>query len=137
MLTAHRLFGGETISDSIGAILHKEPPWELLPAATPPQVHQLLRRCLERDPKSRLRDVGDARVALEEARRDPTGSSMGLSAAPMTAAPATGRRGLALGLAGVVVGAVLGVLLGVLLLKPAPEAPPLRKSRSALFTKPV
>ena len=88
MLTGHRLFEGETISDSIGAILHREPDWNLLPANTPPQVHQLLRRCLARELDQRLKDIGDARVAISDAMSDPSGASFGLAA---PAAGATGR----------------------------------------------
>jgi serine/threonine-protein kinase len=67
MLTAQRLFGGETISDSIGAILHRDPDLDLLPAV-PPQVVTLLRRCLARDKRERLRDIGDARLELADAK---------------------------------------------------------------------
>jgi serine/threonine-protein kinase len=66
MLTAERLFGGETISDSIGAILHRNPDLTLLPDV-PPQVTTLLRRCLAREKKERLRDIGDARLELADA----------------------------------------------------------------------
>jgi len=66
MLTAERLFGGETISDSIGAILHRNPDLTLLPEV-PPQVTTLLRRCLAREKKARLRDIGDARLELADA----------------------------------------------------------------------
>jgi WD40 repeat protein len=66
MLTADRLFGGETVSDSIGAILHRDPDLTRLPVV-PPQVHVLLRRCLARDKRKRLQDIGDARLDLEDA----------------------------------------------------------------------
>jgi serine/threonine protein kinase len=66
MLTGRRAFSGDTASDTIAAILEREPPWERLPDATPPAVRRLLRRCLEKDPKRRLRDIGDARLELEE-----------------------------------------------------------------------
>jgi len=60
MLTGRRCFEGETVSDVLAAVLRQEPDWSVLPADTPPQVRTLLTRCLERDPKKRLRDVGDA-----------------------------------------------------------------------------
>jgi WD40 repeat protein/predicted Ser/Thr protein kinase len=66
MLTADRLFGGETVSDSIGAILHRDPDLTQLPDV-PPQIHTLLRRCLTRDKRQRLRDIGDARLDIEDA----------------------------------------------------------------------
>ena len=68
MLTGRRLFDGETISDILAGVLKNEIDFGTLPAATPTAVRRLLRRCLTRDPKSRLRDIGDARLALEELR---------------------------------------------------------------------
>src|SRR6188474_2813410 len=65
MLTGTRLFEGETVSDTIAAILTKTPAFDRLPASTPSGVRRLLERCLDRDPKQRLRDIGEARVALE------------------------------------------------------------------------
>ncbi|MHC5005024.1 MAG: protein kinase domain-containing protein, partial [Planctomycetota bacterium] len=68
MLTGHGPFFGETVSDSIGAVLHKDVDLERLPKATPPRVRRVLRRCLERDPAKRLRDIGDAALELADAR---------------------------------------------------------------------
>ncbi len=65
-LTGQTLFGGATASDSIGAILHAEPDWTLLPADTPPSVRHLLRRCLTKDPRQRLHHIADARIELED-----------------------------------------------------------------------
>ena len=67
MLTGRRLFEGETVSDTLAAVLKTEPDWGALPASTPHAVRELLRRCLERDAKLRLRDIGEARVALGDA----------------------------------------------------------------------
>ena len=68
MLTARPAFaGGETVSDTIAAILEREPDWSALPAQTPVSIRRLLQRCLEKDPKRRLRDIGDARLEIEEA----------------------------------------------------------------------
>ena len=64
MLTAKRLFGGETVSDVLAAVLTREVDWTELPLGTPAGVHRLLRRCLDRDPRTRLRDIGEARVAV-------------------------------------------------------------------------
>jgi hypothetical protein len=65
MLAGERAFAGETGSDRISATLEREPPWEGLPKATPPHVRHLLRRVLDKDPKRRLRDIGEARLDLE------------------------------------------------------------------------
>jgi len=66
MLTGKQLFGGETVSDTLAAVITKEPDWEALPASNPPRIRQLLRRCLTKDHKQRLRDIGEARIAIEE-----------------------------------------------------------------------
>ncbi|MBE0565595.1 MAG: serine/threonine-protein kinase [Krumholzibacteria bacterium] len=63
-LTGRRAFAGETVSDLIAGILKTEPAWDLLPAATPARVRALLRRCFCKDPRERLRDIGEARIAL-------------------------------------------------------------------------
>ena len=93
MLTARNPFAGDTVSDVIVAILGREPDWTLLPAATPPRVQWLLRRCLEKDPKRRLHDIADARIELDEALMSP-GDSGGIAAAVTGAtrwAPASAR----------------------------------------------
>jgi serine/threonine protein kinase len=67
MLTGRKLFEGETVSDVLAAVLTREPGWGALPAATSPRMRLLLARCLDRDPKLRLRDIGEARIALSGA----------------------------------------------------------------------
>ena len=66
LLTARRTFAGETLPDTIAAVLEKEPSWQSLPAALPARIRDLLRRCLQKDPQRRLRDLGDARIEIEE-----------------------------------------------------------------------
>jgi eukaryotic-like serine/threonine-protein kinase len=67
LLTGNVLFGGgETISDSLAAVITREPNWDALPEETPPHLVRLLRRCLRKDPKLRLRDIGEARIMLDE-----------------------------------------------------------------------
>ena len=63
MLTGRRLFDGESITDTLAAVLTKEPEWKRVPA----KARQLLRSCLEKDPKRRLRDIGDAWRLLDDA----------------------------------------------------------------------
>jgi len=64
MLTGRRLFAGETVSDVLAGVLKSDPDWSALPLDTPEAVRGLLRRCLEREPLVRLRDIGEARVLL-------------------------------------------------------------------------
>ena len=71
MLTGAQPFAGETVTDSLGAILHREANGALLPPGTPPRVRELLSHCLAKDRKSRLRDIGDARLALDLAITEP------------------------------------------------------------------
>ena len=65
MLTARQAFKGATVSDTIAAVLDREPDWSALPSGTPPSIRRLLRHCLEKDVRRRLRDIGDARMELE------------------------------------------------------------------------
>ncbi len=69
MLTGKHAFGSETTSDTLAAVLKTEPNWDVLPARIPASIRKLLRRCLEKDPKLRLRDIGEARIAIEETLR--------------------------------------------------------------------
>ena len=62
MLAGRPAFGGETSPDTIAAILEHEIDWSALPAETPPSIRRLIQRCLEKDAKRRLRDIGDARA---------------------------------------------------------------------------
>jgi len=105
-LTGKRLFPGETATDSIGALLHKEIDWSQLPPNTPPTILLLLRKCLVRDRKRRLQDIGDARVDLEQAIADPSSSFIRLGEGALRETRT--RRGMPLTL---VVGLVLAVAL--------------------------
>jgi hypothetical protein len=71
MLTGNRVFDGETASDVLAAVLTREPDLASLPAGTPAAVRELVARCLRRDARSRQRDMGDARVVLEDAAAAP------------------------------------------------------------------
>jgi eukaryotic-like serine/threonine-protein kinase len=66
-LTGRSPFAADTPSDTLARILEREPDWEALPAEVPAKVRDMLRRCLEKDPRSRMRDAGDARLEIEEA----------------------------------------------------------------------
>ena len=66
MLTGKMAFHGDTVTDILAAIVKEEPDWSQLPERTPLRARVLLRRCLQKDPKQRLRDIGDARISLDE-----------------------------------------------------------------------
>jgi Tol biopolymer transport system component/predicted Ser/Thr protein kinase len=82
MLTGKKAFAGPTVADTTSAILEREPDLAELPAATPPGVRRLLRRCLEKDAKRRLRHIGDARIELDDALREPQAATTAERAAP-------------------------------------------------------
>jgi Tol biopolymer transport system component len=98
MLAGRLAFTGETVSDTIAKILEREPVWSALPASTPEALRRLLIRCLTKDPKQRLRDIGDARIEigavgeiLPGVPRSPAGplrrwpAALGVTAAVMSA----------------------------------------------------
>jgi serine/threonine protein kinase/Tol biopolymer transport system component len=70
MLSGRRVFAGDTVPDTITAILGREPDWSVLPAGTPLAVRRLLQRCLEKDVKQRLRDIGDAPADIDHVLAD-------------------------------------------------------------------
>ncbi len=66
MLTGKQAFSGETLTDTLAAVVRAEPEWETLRQSTPDSIRRLLRRCLTKDPKQRLRDIGEARIAVSK-----------------------------------------------------------------------
>ena len=82
LLTGRTAFSGATFSDTIAAVLEHEPDWTALPATTPPPVRSLLRRCLQKDPAKRLRDIGDARFQIDEALNEPAWTVPGTDPKP-------------------------------------------------------
>jgi Tol biopolymer transport system component len=115
-LTERLAFDGETMSDVLAAVLEREPDWTRLSAATPRRVVELLHRCFAKDPRQRLRDIGEARLCLARAP-----AQEGVRAG----APEAARRspGALTGLG--VVAALLGAVLTYVLVKPAPAGAPL------------
>jgi eukaryotic-like serine/threonine-protein kinase len=106
MLTGHRTFGGENVSDTLAHVLMKDPDWTALPPDTPAPILRLLRRCLEKDRKRRLADIADARAEIDDA-----------SAEPATIGPpaAMGRRARsAAAVAVILVAMLVGVALTIL-----------------------
>jgi eukaryotic-like serine/threonine-protein kinase len=71
MLTGTRLFDGETVSHTLADVLRAPIPFDKLPAHTPPPIREVIRRCLDRDPKKRLRDIGEARVTIDAHATEP------------------------------------------------------------------
>jgi serine/threonine protein kinase/Tol biopolymer transport system component len=65
MLTGRLTFAGDTTSDTIAKILERDPDWSVLPKTTPASIRRLLLRCFVKDPRRRLRDIGDVRIELD------------------------------------------------------------------------
>ena len=119
MLTGQAAFLGETLSDMIAKVLAREPDWQALPTNTPALLRRLLRRCLDKDPKERLRDIGDARVEIREAVTAPL--TEGVATEP--AAPhAVGWRRAMPWVAGVALAVITGLAVWTLV-RPGPLTP--------------
>jgi len=125
MLTGRRPFQGITPSETMAAILKDEPAWESLPTAVPSHVRALLRRCLVRDPRQRLRDIGEARILLGE-----TAGAATMTAEPAASSlPLTRRASFAWQvLAAVFMLTTIAAVGGLILRSKAPSEQPLRFS---------
>jgi serine/threonine-protein kinase len=129
-LTGLQLFRGETISDSLAAILRQDPDWSALPEKTPPPVRRLLLRLLRRDPGKRIQDAGDVRLELEEALQGPEGEvDPGVVKEPA----ASGSRALAAvaAIVALAVGGAIGWLVA------SPQASPGDVAQATRFTVPL
>ncbi len=131
MLSGQKAFEGETVSDTLAAVLRADIDWSRLPPQTPAAVRGVLRRCLDRDPKHRLRDIGDARIALEDLASSGSGAA---TPAEPSAAPA--RRPVWPWAAAVLAALLLGALAGHFASsprRPGRAAGPLRDRRAGGF----
>jgi len=80
MLAGQRAFGGDDVTDTLAAIVRGEPEWARLPHNTPVRIRATVKRCLEKDLRRRLRDIGDARLDIEDTltgAADPAGITSG------------------------------------------------------------
>ena len=130
MLTARRPFSEDDVTDTIVAIVSKEPDWEALPPAAS-AFRPLLTRCLKKNPKQRLQAIGDARIAIEELFH---GTSPEMSFAPAAATPSF-RAGW-MPVAGLAVGALIATLVMWPLTKPGPQ-PDVMTSRFEIVPPPA
>ena len=83
MLTGRRAFAGATASDSLAKVLEREPEWSALPASAPESILRLVKRCLQKDPADRLRDIADARLEIDEALARPARGCHDARASPL------------------------------------------------------
>ncbi|MGK2858293.1 MAG: protein kinase domain-containing protein [Thermoanaerobaculia bacterium] len=119
MLTGSRLFAGETVSDTLAEVLKTGIEFDALPAETPAAIRRLLRQCLERNPKNRLHDIADARIAIDDVLAG-RGDDVPATSTPTAAATATPtRRSWMLVAICSIVALALGLGAGYLARKPA------------------
>ena len=71
MLAGKRVFEGDSTTDVLAAVVRAEPDWRAIPSATPEPIKRLLKRCLEKDRRQRLPDIGVARLEIDDARITP------------------------------------------------------------------
>jgi serine/threonine protein kinase len=119
MLTGKRAFVADDVSDTLAAILRADPDWSALSPNTPLAIRKVLLRCLDKNPKQRIHDVGDLRLAMDGAFES---SSPDMSEAPAVVRTTGWRRSALLSLAALVMGSVLGgFVVGSLKLNPVPS----------------
>ena len=115
MFSGRRAFQGEGSTETLARVLQQEPDWDVLPGGTPSSIRTLIRRCLQKDPRQRLRDIGDARILIDESLGTPLDE-------PAAASPRR-RQFVAGAVALTLVSAVATYALTALTAKPA-ELPP-------------
>ena len=71
LLSGRRAFAAESTTETLTMVLHREPDWQALPQDTPASIRELVTRCLRKDQRQRLRDMGDARIVIEETLASP------------------------------------------------------------------
>jgi serine/threonine-protein kinase len=130
MLTARRAFEAAEVSDTLAAVLRGEPDWSALPPATPGSIRRLLRRCLQKDRRSRLQAIGDARIEIIDAL---AGHEDGMP--DIAAAPRSSMRRVAPVAAAAIVSGVLGATLVWRLQPSASDTQPL-VTRTLLAVRP-
>jgi TolB-like protein/Flp pilus assembly protein TadD len=139
MLTATVPFKGETISDTLANILQTDPEWNALPATMPPNVLVLLRRCLEKEPRRRLRDIGDIAITLEETTIELQRPTLQTKVVEAGRARLTGnlKRLLPWFVTGaaVIILVLIGIIIGLKLGGPSEKKP--GKSTSTPIVKPI
>ncbi len=122
MLTGEPTFKGETVSELLASVLRDTPDLDRLPNAIPRDIRRLIERCLRKDPRARLRHIGDARIELSELQETQETQT----------SPPTRKRAWPLPVAGMILGALLGLLAGANLIAnkdavAAPKPPTLRR----------
>ena len=121
MVSGRQAFSGETVSETLAEVMKSEPPWQALPVDVPPHIVRLIRQCLVKEPRQRIRDMGDVRLALEG-----TFETAGF-ASPTTSSPDTrwtGSAAFSLAAIAAVIAAVVVVVVGGVWMMSRPTVAP-------------
>jgi serine/threonine protein kinase len=120
LLTGRRLFDGETVSHTLADVLRAPIHFDQLPADTPAAIRELLRRCLDRDIRTRLRDIGEARIAIQRCQSEPA------AIVPASPTQPTPRRPTIWIAAAAILGVIAAALGYVHFTQKPPQRPPMR-----------
>ena len=120
MLTGRQVFAGTDISLTLAAVLRQDMDWTELPSDTPHSVRRLLRRCLDRDHKRRLPEIGTARLDIDEAGTDAAPTALDAAATAAFAQPAVWPRPIVMMAVALGVAVVTGLAVWSLV-APAPS----------------
>ncbi len=108
MLAGRVAFPGETVTDVLAAIVHEDPDWDALPGVSRPRVERVIKRCLVKDQRERVRDLADIALVLREIGADPGGADASTAAVPLAASRRSWPLIAAIGVAGIFLGAFAG-----------------------------
>ena len=120
MLTGQKPFVAGDVSDTLALVLKFEPEWNLLPADAPPRIRRLIQTCLQKDPKRRIHDVADVRLAMEGAFETAASRPSDVPAISLVSQPAGWRRAIPLALGTLLIGSLMTGLAVWTLTQPAP-----------------
>jgi eukaryotic-like serine/threonine-protein kinase len=124
ILSGRQPFSGETVSETLAEVMKSEPPWQALPADVPANLARLIRQCLVKEPRHRIRDIGDVRLALDGAFE---------TSAPPTRAPSP-RQGTRLGWTVAAAGVLAAAVLAIPAVRYFDETLPAREMRVEINT---
>ncbi len=134
MLTGKRAFEGEDVSETLASVLKDTLSMDALPGTTPPRLKRLIERCLDRDPKTRLRDIGEARIEIARIEATAPEESFQTATAGPAAGPLRGRERTAWAVAGVSLG-IAAILLAIAVWSPLrPRSAAISRSGAIRFT---
>ena len=112
LVAGRRVFEGDEITDVLARLIEREPDWSALPAGTSRDLRRLLERCLTKDPKTRLRDIGEARIAIDDALAGRSSAPAATDGGPSAVARPAWRRLLPWALSAALAAVSMALLIG-------------------------